>query len=421
MDYEAQIPKSEINKLARLILSPLQYNASLYAIWPLGSGMRIFVNKIFNNFQLVSQELNISQDKLIVLRIECDLLFGGDPLTSVFIQLYKGLVEGNNNKALQGGIDYYFQIRKIIEGILDAEKKVLIVINGIDKMHSKDQEILLSAFSSILYLDITKIHAIFNVSNHDVILGFNDVESFGLFRNIVYIPNPTREEFDNYVADLKRRWGVSLDPEQHKLIELCFPNKMLANATLKCIKEEGVKEVDGLLKSKSMRYRVSAYYHMLGKLEREFLEHLVFNSNYYSPYKEQIEDYFIEIGVVKKIRANKYALKPKMLNYIVRLQNTATLIKNKVGEITYGKIILSDNLSIHEYEVFELLYKKKGSIVNRDEIANAIWGEGVGQKYSDWAIDKLMSRLRKKLFDLAIHKIKIDTHKKQGFKLIVDE
>lgn len=53
----------------------------------------------------------------------------------------------------------------------------------------------------------------------------------------------------------------------------------------------------------------------------------------------------------------------------------------------------------NELRVFrELLIKEEG-VVSRDEIALILWAEEASEKYSDWAIDKLISRIRGKLKD----------------------
>lgn len=43
------------------------------------------------------------------------------------------------------------------------------------------------------------------------------------------------------------------------------------------------------------------------------------------------------------------------------------------------------------------MLSKKEEIVSRDEVAKSIWDENWTEKYSDWAIDKLMHEIRKKL------------------------
>lgn len=50
-----------------------------------------------------------------------------------------------------------------------------------------------------------------------------------------------------------------------------------------------------------------------------------------------------------------------------------------------------------EARVMRLLWSNQESVAEREEIAVALWGELWSEKYSDWGIDALMSRLRKKL------------------------
>ena len=64
------------------------------------------------------------------------------------------------------------------------------------------------------------------------------------------------------------------------------------------------------------------------------------------------------------------------------------------------------------------LYNRKGSIVNKDEIANILWKSEAIKKYSDWAIDKTISRLRKKIGDSAHNPKFIETIKGRGLRLL---
>ena len=38
--------------------------------------------------------------------------------------------------------------------------------------------------------------------------------------------------------------------------------------------------------------------------------------------------------------------------------------------------------------------------ISREELAEVVWGDEADEKYSEWAIDKRISRLRKNLKDL---------------------
>jgi len=73
-------------------------------------------------------------------------------------------------------------------------------------------------------------------------------------------------------------------------------------------------------------------------------------------------------------------------------------------------------LTIKEEAAFELLKKHHGSVVSREMLADAIWGNDSVDKYSDWAIDQLIHRLKVKLmaFDRTVL---VKTVRGRGFVL----
>jgi len=65
-----------------------------------------------------------------------------------------------------------------------------------------------------------------------------------------------------------------------------------------------------------------------------------------------------------------------------------------------------DVLTPQELRVFQGLLKSRGTAISRDNIATLLWGSRSIEKYSDWAIDTVISRIRKKLPDHDIQTIK---------------
>lgn len=72
-------------------------------------------------------------------------------------------------------------------------------------------------------------------------------------------------------------------------------------------------------------------------------------------------------------------------------------------------------LTAQEHILYEFLSVNNSRVVSRDEVADAIWGKNVDAKYSDWAIDQVVHKLRKKL-----QKVDMDilTHRNRGYQLI---
>ena len=92
------------------------------------------------------------------------------------------------------------------------------------------------------------------------------------------------------------------------------------------------------------------------------------------------------------------------------------LIDQKTKSLYFGPIDLQKKLSDSEYKIIFKLHKKFGKTVTRDEIAEILWGDKLLDSYSDWTIDKAVSRLREKLSHLSFH-YQITTRKKEGFLL----
>lgn len=111
----------------------------------------------------------------------------------------------------------------------------------------------------------------------------------------------------------------------------------------------------------------------------------------------------------------KYLKKQSLVKYITnQLKQEKELLKlnEKNGKITLGNKNLQIYLSPNEYEVLRLFLEKEGKLVTRDDIAQAMWGKSAFEKYSDWAIDQLISRIRNKLERFNLHKVIKTVHSK---------
>lgn len=78
---------------------------------------------------------------------------------------------------------------------------------------------------------------------------------------------------------------------------------------------------------------------------------------------------------------------------------------------------LATIFTVTERKVYKLLENMLGAIVNRETIASSIWGDNWNKKYSDWAIDQVMSQLRKKL--VSVSKLgELKTKRGEGYILL---
>ena len=85
-------------------------------------------------------------------------------------------------------------------------------------------------------------------------------------------------------------------------------------------------------------------------------------------------------------------------------------------KISLNKVPLDYFLSRKEYRILRLLLKDRGSLVTRQQLAEVIWQDH-NEEYSDWAIDQLMTRLRKRLESLSLSSTILQSVRGKGYIL----
>jgi len=75
------------------------------------------------------------------------------------------------------------------------------------------------------------------------------------------------------------------------------------------------------------------------------------------------------------------------------------------------------SMTISQRKLMQHLEENQGKIVSRESIAQVIWGENWETKYSDWAIDQLISTLRKQM-QLIKYEGKLVTKRGEGIALV---
>lgn len=117
-------------------------------------------------------------------------------------------------------------------------------------------------------------------------------------------------------------------------------------------------------------------------------------------------------AIIKSIKSN-------IENNIKIIDNLITENAKKVvfdgldNSTNYKSVKLFSNPTAQEINILNSMIENDRPI-SRDEIARILWGKSWNSKYSDWAIDKTISRLRKKIVG---NEIRILTIKNFGYQL----
>jgi hypothetical protein len=123
-----------------------------------------------------------------------------------------------------------------------------------------------------------------------------------------------------------------------------------------------------------------------------------------SPEERKLTAYLWDCGFVVNSPAGGIVFSPLFGNYLKQRQITKEIAANV-------------DLSKKEHLLFTYLKSKVGIICEREEIIQVVWSEIEELGVSDWAIDRLVARLRVKLKSQNA-KFEIQTVKTRGYKMI---
>ncbi|MBN1162128.1 helix-turn-helix domain-containing protein [Patescibacteria group bacterium] len=182
----------------------------------------------------------------------------------------------------------------------------------------------------------------------------------------------------------------------------------------KIIKAKSVKETYDIVGKEWLDHRFKKIINSLSKDSLEYLGTLGDKKDNYP------SDYLLFTGLVC---LDESGGEPKLLNplfeqYVLDNKNTLIsvggLIKYSFADVPQK---IRKTLSAKELQVYSLLVNRGGELVARDEVAQCMWGNEWEDRYSDWAIDRLLSDMRGKLKNVDAEK-EMKTVKGKGIMLV---
>lgn len=172
------------------------------------------------------------------------------------------------------------------------------------------------------------------------------------------------------------------------------------------IRHSVFKKTGDPLNHEDLWWRVAEVYCGFTTRELEVLTDLVLQK---SVKDEEACLYLEKTGVVRDGRITIGLLE----DYIKRHLQKRTQLYLKNNSLFVGGVSIDSALSKHEKQALVCILSGQGKKVSRETLGFAIWG-GEGD-FTDWALDQLVRRLRRKLTSFGIPKSFIQTLKGKGY------
>jgi hypothetical protein len=162
-----------------------------------------------------------------------------------------------------------------------------------------------------------------------------------------------------------------------------------------------------------MQFKVEQIYSSLLETEKSLLRKIITKNNEdLSVAEKHSKKHLTNIGLLN----SNIITMPILENYILKTLPKVS-ISVEESQIKINGVIVNSGFSRKQLRILRYLLGRKNEIVTRDELAKVIWPLNTLDYYTDWALDRIISRLRENIVKLGIGKNLIQTYRKKGYKI----
>lgn len=348
-----------------IILDGVKYGESQINVWVPSAGKTTIITDI------LSDKIN---GKYLVY-YSCDQTENGTAKEIVNnIANNLGLLE--NNLSTPQLITYISN--KFQQLIIKKNKPIVLIGIKFECLSDNEFSKLLDALAQIVVVNKRKIYSIVNCIDYPLIQKIlsNKPSLYILANRVKFIPVISDKLLHDYIIQRTVDFDKKIPSE--KTVEISRNTGGLLTLTKEAIRSyPNDGQIDVKFKS---------IWNQLPKLYQEYLK----SKSYDSEIKKQLTS----LGIIN-----------------------LTIFKQKeILVATNPQKFVEDALSDKDKKIFKLFISQKNKLVTKDQIAQAIWGDNYNEFYSDWTLDQIISRFRKRINTFGIDSQSLVTIKGRGYK-----
>jgi len=340
-----------------------------------------------------------------------------------FFQLMLSCLNPETNS--QSSERAFFVLKEEIEKLVGRGYHLIFILERFDELNDEDNFPI--AFFNNLHalwsVDKTKIHFLF-ANSTDIFKS----ESFGklghlkevISQNLIHFPLLGNQDNAVCLQTLIQKYGYKVSHKQLSLIKkLSGGHASLNRAALRILQNYYSTNSEKILAFLADQYEIKVILEDIwNSFDDEEKKSLIQINQGTSLKKAKVPTRLLNLGIVVQEKTSSKLFSPLLENFISNLKSDSPQIslEAKTGEILINGQPAKEKITLQEYHLLLSFLKKKNLTLSRDQIAQALWGKDFEEKYSDWAIDQVISKLRLKLEHLGISSQKLQTIRGRGYR-----
>lgn len=237
-------------------------------------------------------------------------------------------------------------------------------------------------------------------------------ESEPLFlQNLIYQPLYSHDDIIHFLHHMATIYQFKLSPVQAESIwQECGGYIWLATEALRHLHEHGVLNLTHL----AFRYRLDSVWSGFTKSEQAALVQVVHNQ----PALTADITFFQKTGLLSDTTWPNCQIQV-IHEYIKQISHSQYTLRLIGTEIMLGLRPITRVFSPQEREFVTALLNKPGVYLSREELAITLWGDsGIGE-YSEWGLDQVVRRVRKRLTQIGLPPDLIHVIRSRGIRITI--
>lgn len=237
-----------------------------------------------------------------------------------------------------------------------------------------------------------------------------------LFTHVIKYPFYSLDDSEQFIRYNEVLWGVKVLPKlRDEIVSQCGGHLWLVRQAIRYFRDHPETTTDKIFNHDLMIKKLEVVWSKFTETERNLIRKVETRSIADIDKRTHEFDYLVKIRVIHEEKG-EYRLSLPLLKQILEKEEKVNGLETRDGRIFVQNVNVSREFSPEETQLLIALLENKNHVISRDLVAEKIWGSKWHDRYSDWAIDRLMHRLRRKFILLGLDKTSLKAVKRKGLK-----